>query len=73
METWLTKAAEAGEPNALFEVGFASLADEKTRKKGLAMLHRAAEHGNADAQYELGRCYDEGLGVVADAEVSSSS
>ena len=69
MEMWLNRAADAGEPNALFEVGFSHLADDKTRKKGLDMLHRAANQNHPDSLFELGRCYDEGMGVTANPEV----
>jgi len=36
--------------------------------KALIYLKRAAEHGNADAQYQLGRCYDYGKGIEKDPE-----
>ena len=36
--------------------------------RALIYLKRAAEHGNADAQYELGDCYNYGEGTEKDSE-----
>jgi anti-anti-sigma factor len=39
---------------------------------GYADLHRTtAESGNADAEYKLGRCYENGLGVEQDFELAA--
>ncbi len=38
------------------------------KKEAQAWLERAAQHGNAEAQYELGNAFREGMGVVQDYE-----
>jgi TPR repeat protein len=39
--------------------------------EGIKYLHQAATEGNADAQYQLGCCYAEGLGVTKDTNESA--
>ena len=38
----------------------------KDQQEGVRLYHEAAEHGNADAQNNLGQCYLLGTGVVKD-------
>jgi TPR repeat protein len=61
-QTWLLKAAELGHPGSQSEFGHAKLIDysrQLTTDAGPAIkwLSRAAEQGEADAMYSLGRFY----------------
>jgi TPR repeat protein len=51
-----------------FKLGKASLSDRprKLDRSSIDWLRSAACEGNADAMYEIGRCYDEGLGLDVD-------
>lgn len=69
MAFWMKKAAAAGHLDAQFGLGFSYLATKATLPEGIALLQKAAEQGHVDALSELGRCFNEGIGVDADAEV----
>lgn len=69
---WTEKAANAGCAEALYDLadayigGFGSstrLHLGYNREKAFALFRKAAELGNVDAFYGLGRCYEEALGV----------
>lgn len=59
-------------PEALYSLGIDylngndSLGIYMNKEKGVELLRRAAEQGNADAQYNLGDCYYYGEGVAQD-------
>ena len=58
----LQERASAGDPNAQRELGdwYVSSGD---RVEGVRWYRKAAEQGNADAQFTLGLSYNSGLGV----------
>lgn len=68
--SYLTKAVEAGNPNAQLGLGYYYLKGtggiEKDPVKALNLFTQAAEQGNADAQYNVGLAYVRGEGVVKD-------
>ena len=61
-------------PEALYSLGLEyltgndSLGIYMNKEKGVELIRRAAEQGNSTAQYWLGVCYEEGLGVSPDSE-----
>ena len=63
------KAAKEESPESLFELGLNylrgndSLGIYMNKEKGIALIRRSAEQGNAEAQYCLGDCYANGEGV----------
>jgi TPR repeat protein len=73
---WQEAAMLHGDLNAQFNVGFAFCVGwapaEKSAKKGVAWLHKAAEAGHAVAQTQLGVCYENGTGVAKDAALAVS-
>ena len=62
---WLARAVDAGQPNATLPY-----ADLLRSGRGVARnpIREAAFDGNAEAQFELGRIYYDGIGVGADRE-----
>lgn len=67
----VTKSAKAGYPKAQFEF-FRGIVpgvqeDLKIRVEYLELL---AEKGHREAQYELGKCYEQGIGRVIDKEAA---
>lgn len=62
--------AETSSPNKKEPMEYYSaliqLTDVDNAKKGIESLHQLAEQGNARAQYCLGVCYDNGIGVGKD-------
>ena len=68
--SYLTKAVEAGNPNAQLGLGYYYLKGtggiQKDPVKALNLFTQAAEQGNPDAQYNVGLAYVRGEGVVKD-------
>lgn len=66
------KVAKEESPESLFELGLNylrgndSLGIYMNKEKGIALIRRSAEQGNAEAQYCLGDCYANGEGVLQD-------
>ena len=71
-EKWLSLAAEQGSAWALRNIGwlYTNGGDGLPRDyvKAVDFFRKAAEGGNADAPYDLGRAYELGLGVPADRQ-----
>ena len=74
---WVEKAAEAGCAKALCALaeayikGFGNITIfhlEYNPEKAVALFRKAADLGNIDAYYGLGRCYEEGRGVKRNLE-----
>ena len=67
----LTKRAAVDDPAAEYTLSHMYAHGEgieASKPEALALLERAAEHGNIDAQYELGNALREGSGIVQDYE-----
>ncbi|MCE7029382.1 peptidoglycan-binding protein [Jiella avicenniae] len=65
----LTKAAQAGDPKALFEIGLRLMegrVGEPDPKAAAAWFELAAANGFAPAEYSLGTLYEKGNGVDRD-------
>ncbi len=62
----LLAAARAGDPNAENWYGIYCVDEGKDYGLAANWFRKAAEHGNAAAQYSLGVLYTDGLGVAAD-------
>lgn len=45
---------------------------QKNYEKGIPLLQKSAELGNAEAQYNLGYCYEFGLGINKDEKIATS-
>ena len=66
------KVTKEESPESLFELGLNylrgndSLGIYMNKEKGIALIRRSAEQGNAEAQYCLGDCYANGEGVLQD-------
>ena len=66
------KVAQEESPESLFELGLNylkgndSLDIDMDKEKGIVLIRRSAEQGWADAQTNLGLCYDNGEGVSQD-------
>lgn len=68
---WLTKAAEAGVPEARLNLGLLCLEGRPGIVRDLAQgrwLRAAAKSGNFCAEYNLGVLYNTGLGVALDGK-----
>lgn len=68
---WLRRAAEAGFPPALFQMGVIFCQGqllEKDLTEGVRWYERAAQQGHALALYNLGVMVAKGMGVEADVE-----
>ena len=58
--TYYAKAAESGDSNAQFQMGYAyfsGIGIEKNIEKGIPWFEKAAEQNHEVAQYNLGRFY----------------
>lgn len=66
-EKWLTQAADSGDPEAMAAAGRFSI-EHADPDRGIDLLTRAAEAGNADAAYWLGDAYLGQGEVQADPE-----
>ena len=65
----LRKAAEKGDANAQFELGYCyynGTGVAQDYEQAVGLFRKAAEQGNVDAQLNLGFCYLAGLGVTND-------
>ena len=60
--TELIEKAENGDANAQYLLG-KYYSDEQEFAKAVEWWQKAADQGNIEAQYELGRCYENGCGV----------
>jgi TPR repeat protein len=68
---WYKKAAEQGDPNAQFELGWMYANEEgvaKDYKESLKWYRKAAEQGNIAAWINIGVAYENGHGVPKDYE-----
>ncbi len=66
---WFTQAADAGVPNAAYNLGVLhhqGLGTAADLKKAIEWYGRAADLGHPEAQYNLGIAYIEGVGVPYD-------
>ena len=60
------ESIERGDPQAEFRRGYGYYTDEKYQD-AVVWFRKAAEHGQVDAQFALGKMYLEGKGVARDA------
>jgi TPR repeat protein len=67
---WYTLGSEQGDAVSQFELGAMYLSGplEKDAKKAFSLFERAAAQGNTNAEYQLGVCYENGIGVAADID-----
>ncbi len=68
---WLETAAAVGYPNAEFVLGLAKyngIASAKDEAAGVALIHRAAAHGLAAAQYYTAMMYELGIAGPVDKQ-----
>ncbi|HVN64654.1 MAG TPA: tetratricopeptide repeat protein, partial [Candidatus Binataceae bacterium] len=75
-ERWLTASSNQGDTAAMVLLGGLILADTDNRARfprAVELFRRAAERGNADAQYNLGVCLRQGWGVPADIAAAERS
>lgn len=65
---WYTLASDQDDAVSHFELGAMYLRGplEKDLKKAVALFERAAAKGITNAEYQLGVCYENGIGVEAD-------
>jgi TPR repeat protein len=72
MRMWYAKAAAQGSRKAQFSLAKSYLADKSAtpadRQHAVALLHQAADPGEAEAQYQLGMMYMRGDGVAKNEE-----
>jgi TPR repeat protein/transglutaminase-like putative cysteine protease len=68
--TWYALGSDNGDAVSQFELGAMYLRGplEKDAKKAFALFQRAAAQGNTNARYQLGVCYENGIGVVANLD-----
>jgi len=45
---------------------------QKNYEQGIPLLQKSAEMGNAEAQYNLGYCYEFGVGITKDEKIATS-
>ncbi len=67
--TWITRAAEAGIPDAMLHLGELCLCGwgvEPDEERAFALFSAVAALGDVRGEYRLGLCYLNGVGVVAD-------
>ena len=64
------KAADAGHPSALSNLGLLKLATGEDVKTSVALIEDAANAGNARARITMGEMYLEGVGVAKDPEMA---
>lgn len=67
----LAALAEAGDTRSLLGLAYIHLnpdSDAFQPSEAIGLLTRAAEEGSAEAQYELAKLYEQGIGVEPDAE-----
>ncbi|MFK5980243.1 MAG: caspase family protein [Rhizobiaceae bacterium] len=66
-EAQMIALADEGDTRALIGLAYMRLNPEETNydpKRAIALLERAAKTGDAEAQYELARLYEKGIGVA---------
>lgn len=65
---WLKNLAASNNPSAELELGYYFLRSVKdeNEKEAFKWFQISASHGNAEAQYMVGHCYDMGIGVEED-------
>ncbi len=64
---WTERAAEAGDPKAMHNLGldyFDGTGGQKDTTLAAEWFHRAADLGLVDSQYNLARLYEDGFGVA---------
>ena len=64
------KAADAGQPSAISNLGLLKLATGEDVKASVALIETAANAGNARARITMGEMYLEGVGVAKDPEMA---
>ncbi len=70
-ETLLVSLADSGDTRALMGLAYMRLNPEEKNydpKRAINLLEKAALKGEAEAQYELGRMFERGIGVAQDTK-----